>query len=520
MKEVLWDAEEALGLARANRWDVLPGPNEEPRGGWDYEALAQANALEGARAHALAERTAGVPDGWHLDRGDEESDDEFDVREEAWRSPVIKQQWAETCVVKLRKIDPNTLFGRGKSQELALYIARNPECTCVFVNTTLTPTQHQNLQTVFANAKNAAEVKTRRDASRAPRPNRVSTIEVLDRTGLVLEIFHKRAKTPLAKAQVSMARLAYMKTRLTLGSNARLRETLSILEEHVGPFHEVSGFKDDLELRFHYETKPFETEHALLRFAESRLKKMIDVDQRTRKLHQSGRQGVPTLGLVGYTNAGKTTLMNQITNAGLKERDLLFQTLDTTLRQVKLPSGARGIIADSIGFIQDLPHSLITAFQSTLTQLISCDVLIHVRDMSHPQHEQQKQIVLDTLQLAGLPINRQRGIIEVWNKIDLLDLSDLTVPPNAILICAADGTGVDVLVHVLDTVISTQLDRRRRFLTFSERSRKEALGFLHTYGSVDSGTIDMKGKWVTVEATLTDIDWQRWCAKYEERSNP
>ncbi|CAE7845762.1 hflX, partial [Symbiodinium necroappetens] len=175
----------------------------------------------------------------------------------------------------------------------------------------------------------------------------------------------------------------------------------------------VTGFKSDVEIQYHYEATPFETERTLLRIAQARMKKCLETEKRSRKLQRINREGVPTIGIVGYTNAGKTSLMNRLTDAGLRERDLLFQTLDTTMRRVKLPSGGHAIIADSIGFIQHLPHNLFAAFQTTLDEIVSCDVLLHVRDIAHPQRTMQKDIVLKTLRSAGMPESKlQSSVIE------------------------------------------------------------------------------------------------------------
>ncbi|CAE8734683.1 unnamed protein product, partial [Polarella glacialis] len=426
--QILWDAEEALGLARANRWDIQPGPNGDPQGGWDHEALEAAEEQDMRRR--LASGAFSAPEGWHLDRGDAESDDEYDIQEAAWKNGKVKQQWAETCILKVRHIDPNTFFGKGKIKELALYFAENP-CDFVFVNTTLTPSQSRNLEMVFNNAVAASDAASRREEGRAtPKGKCLPSVEVIDRNRLVLEIFHLRADSPQAKVQVGLARLEYLKTRLTLGTKARLRETLKILHEHVGPFREVTGFKNDVDVQHHYEVKPFETERVLLRIAENRLKRMLASEKRSKAMRRVNRDGVPTIGIVGYTNAGKTTLMNQLTDADFKERDLLFQTLDTVMRKVKLPSGGHAIIADSIGFIQHLPHNLFAAFQSTFEEIVNCDVLIHVRDISHPQRTMQKDIVLRTLRSAGMSEDKlQSAVIEVWNKIDLMKSMDF-VPPE------------------------------------------------------------------------------------------
>lgn len=511
--EILQDAEEAISLARANRWDILPGPNGEPSGGWDVEALAHAEALEEQKWAESRARL--VPEGWHLDRGEEESDDEFDVAEEAWRNPIIRRQWAETCVIKVRQIEPSTFFGKGKVQELALYIAHNP-CRYVFVNTTLTPVQTRNLETVFNNAVAAAIAKRRREEQRMHKGKELPELEVLDRNRLVLDIFHLRAKTPAAKVQVALARLEYMKTRLTVGSR-RLSEAIQFLQDEVGPFHEVTGPKSDVYVQYHYEEKRFETERHLLRRAEKRFKDLLETERKTRMLHRKGREGVPTIGIVGYTNVGKTSLMNQLTGAGLREKDLLFQTLDTTLRRLRLPSGGHAIVADSIGFIQDLPHHLVAAFQTTLEDLVSCDVLLHVRDISHPQRTMHKETVLKTLEAAGLPQEKLEScVVEVWNKIDLLPALDY-VPPEAIPVSARDGTGVSNLLEVVDVVVNAKVDRQRRTVSFPEAHMQQALAFLHRHGNVDGDTLALEetgaSGMVSIEVVLSSSAWRRWQAE-------
>ncbi|CAE7268301.1 hflX [Symbiodinium sp. KB8] len=517
-QQILWDAEEALGLARANRWDLLPGPNGEPAGGWDHEAFAAAEAEDLLRRQASGAWSA--PEGWHLDRGEEESDDEYDIHEAAWKNGKVKRQWAETCIQKVRQIDPNTFFGKGKVTELALYLAENP-CSYVFINTTLTPNQTRNLETVFNNAVAAGDANERREQGLAvPKGGSKASVEVIDRNRLVLEIFSLRARTPQAKVQVGLARLEYLKTRLTLGTKARLRETIKLLHEQVGPFKEVTGFKSDVEIQYHYEATPFETERTLLRIAQARMKKCLETEKRSRKLQRINREGVPTIGIVGYTNAGKTSLMNRLTDAGLRERDLLFQTLDTTMRRVKLPSGGHAIIADSIGFIQHLPHNLFAAFQTTLDEIVSCDVLLHVRDIAHPQRTMQKDIVLKTLRSAGMPESKLRSsVIEVWNKIDLLS-SMSYVPPEAVPICAADGTGVEDLLHVLDAVIGAQLDKQRRTVKFPQELMPQVMAFLHKNGAVDQESLsieedgDSTTAKVCIDAVLPAVGWKRWEAEW------
>lgn len=514
--EIIWDAEEALGLARANRWDVLPGPNREPRGGWDMEGLAEAERLDAERQAGIAQRTAHVPEGWHLDRGEEESDDEFDIHEGAWKSGVVKRQWAETCILRVRYIDPKTLFARGKLEELALYVAQNP-CDYVFVNTTLTPSQSMNMQTIFCNAVAASLTNTRREEGRGLILKKAPELEVMDRNRLVLEIFQTRASTAQAKLQVSLARLEYMKTRMVMNTPARLKKMFVLLHEEVGPYKELKGTQNNVQINYEHEVEPFDTERSMLRQLEARLKKALDVEKKAQQTRRSGRAGVPTLGIVGYTNAGKTSLMNRLTNAELKERDLLFQTLDTTLRRVKLPSGGHAIIADSIGFIQNLPHNLFAAFESTLSELVSCDVLIHVRDIAHPQRDMQKDTVLTTLRSAGVPEEKlERSLIEVWNKIDLLPREELeallsTAPEGVIPVCAADGMGIEELRDVLDTVCTSHANRQCRTFRFPEANMQKALKYLYRHGVVHQDTLSMTDDGLyCIDAILPHAAWRSW----------
>lgn len=513
-------------MARANRWDVLPGPNPEPEGGWDEEALAQAEKVEARQRDLISARTAAVPEGYHLDRGEDESDDEFDVNEAAWQNGIVKRQWAETCCVRVRHVDVNTLFGKGKVIELALYVARNP-CDYVFINTQLTPTQLRNLGTVFSNAAQAADTKERRDERRMQKGTRSCYVEIVDRTKLVLDIFHTRASSPQAKLQVGLARLEYMKTRLILGSKSRLKQAFRILEEEVGPFKEVSGMKDDVVINYEYEAKPFEAERIMIRDWEKRLKRMLAKEKKTQENHRKGRENVPTIGLVGYTNSGKTSLMNKLTGADLREKDLLFQTLDTTLRQVKLPQGEHAVIADSIGFIQDLPHQLFVAFEATLAELLSCDVLLHVRDIAHPQSEMQRQTVISTLRSAGVSEEKlEASVIEVWNKIDLLSPDDLqamgkSMPAGVVPVCAADGAGVEALLNVLQTVINSQLSLRRRSVSFPEASMSTCLKLLHQIGTVDHESMAFHERGdVTLNVVLSEPAWGRWQSQLRRMSAP
>lgn len=519
---VLHDAEEALGLARALRWDILPGPHE-PKNGWNEDAMIEAEEREQIRR--LSSGAHLVPEGWHLDRGGDESDDEFDVHEEAWKSPTVRRQYAESCVVKIRRLDPRTYFGKGKVSELALYIAKNP-CDYIFINTTLTPSQSRNLETVFNNSVLAADAKLRRDQRRLEFDKNIPSVEIIDRNRIILEIFRLRASTPTAKLQVRMARLEYMKSRLTLGTQARLRGMLQVLHDEIGPFKETTIRHTGVDVQYHYESEPFETERKLLRVFESRLKRQMQKEERSKEAQRSGRLGVPTIGIVGYTNVGKTTLMNALTGSELKERDLLFQTLDTTLRRLRLPSGRHAVIADSIGFIQNFPNLMSASFSLTLKEFTNCDVILHVRDISHPQRMMHKDVVLRSLREAGVSEEKlESSVIEVWNKVDLLPSMDY-VPPEAVPVCAKDGLGVQDLRQVIDTVVSAQIGNRRK-VSFPETHLQLAIDFFKRYGvagameSLEMIQVEDEGEnknkndepkdvLMSMEAVLPPAIWKRW----------
>lgn len=520
--QILFDAEEAIGLARANRWDILPGP-QEPKGGWDEEAMLEAEVREQQRRSESGAHAA--PEGWHLDRGEAESDDEYDVHEEAWHCPVVRQQWVQSVVVKIRQINPKYYFGSGKTEELALYVARNP-CDYIFVNATLTPTQTQNLEVVFNNSVIAADTKKRRDEERMVMTKNIPSVEVLDRNRLVLDIFALRARSSLSKLQVKMAKLAYAKTRMSIGTKASLSKILETLHEDIGPFREVHKRQTGVEIGYQNETEPFETERKLMRWCERRYKVFMAKEMRSKEVHRLNRKGVPTIGIVGYTNVGKTSLMNALTGSDLKVKDLPFQTLDTTMRKLRLPSGGHAIIADSIGFVQQLPHMLFASFKSTMEEIASCDVLLHVRDISHPMRKAQKDVVLQSLRDAGVSEDKiSCSVIEVWNKVDQLPAMDY-VPPEAIPVSAKNGMGIEDLLQVLDIVVGAQVGERR-LMSFPETDLPLALEFLRKHGAggavetlsvkavqaVEGSKKGMQQTILSVEAVLPTSTWRRWQAE-------
>jgi len=321
-------------------------------------------------------------------------------------------------IVNLADPKPSTLIGSGKLEELA-GIVKEREAEVVVVDHPLTPVQQRNLEKAL-------------DA------------KVLDRTGLILEIFGERARTREGTLQVELAHLEYQRGRLV--------RSWTHLERQRGG----AGF-----LGGPGETQ-IEADRRLLQERIVRLKRELEQVRRTRELHRAKRQKVPypVVAIVGYTNAGKSTLFNRLTGASVLAEDMLFATLDPTLRRLRLPLGTDIILSDTVGFISDLPTHLVAAFRATLEEVVEADLVIHLRDISDPDTLAQAEDVERILSDLGVDAADARRVIEVWNKIDLVDdhgrahLADISgrnpeQPPVAI--SAATGEGIAGLVALIET---------------------------------------------------------------------
>jgi GTP-binding protein HflX len=322
--------------------------------------------------------------------------------------------------VTLGRATPATLMGRGKVEEIAAEArAREPEV--IIINAQLSPVQQRNLE-------------------------RAWKVKVLDRTALILEIFGERAKTREGRLQVELAHLTYQRSRLV--------RSWTHLERQRGGFGFLGGPGET----------QIETDRRLIGGRLAKIRKELEEVKRTRGLHRAARKRVPypVVALVGYTNAGKSTLFNALTQATVMAEDLLFATLDPTMRSLKLPDRRQIILSDTVGFISELPHELVAAFQATLEEVLEADVVIHVRDAAHPESDEQKADVLKVLAELGIDPQGERPMVEVLNKIDLLPAAvresmlagNFAAGTSPIALSAISGEGFEALMGRLGRALN------------------------------------------------------------------
>lgn len=362
-------------------------------------------------------------------------------------------------VIKIATPRPATLFGTGRVEDVArLLAALEPRPALVIVNGILTPVQHRNLEKAW-------------DA------------KVLDRTALILEIFGARAQTREGTLQVALAHLNYQKSRLV--------RSWTHLERQRGGAGFMGGPGE----------RQIEADRRILAKKIDRLKAQLDDVRRTRTLQRAKRKKAPhpVIALVGYTNAGKSTLFNRMTGAEVMAKDLLFATLDPTMRAVDLPGACRVILSDTVGFLADLPTDLIAAFRATLEEVLEADIILHVRDIAHAETDAQAEDVLAVLKELGVTAEEGRKVIEVWNKADLLSADDRAHlgavaasrsrnaaatldDPSVVTISAVSGEGGDALYQRIDELLTA--DFRDYAITLSPQDGAVE-AWLHEHGEVE-----------------------------------
>jgi GTPase len=366
---------------------------------------------------------------------------------------AIELNVVDSTLIALNEIRPATYLGKGKVAELAARIEAD-KIDLVVVDSALSPVQQRNLEKQFK-------------------------AKVIDRTGLILEIFGRRARTAEGALQVELAHLAYQKSRLV--------RSWTHLERQRGGFGFLGGPGET----------QIETDRRLIQERMIRIERELENVKKTRALHRASRAEVPypIVALVGYTNAGKSTLFNRLTRAEVLAVDMLFATLDPTMRLVRLPHGGSAILSDTVGFISDLPTMLISAFRATLEEVRAADAIIHVRDISHVDSEAQAQDVAGIL--AELEVaDAADKTIEVWNKVDRLDearraaLAAGQGEAAPLVVSALTGEGVDRLL----AAIEARLARGRKLVELKlESADGQGLHWLYEHTEVMARRDDDEG---------------------------
>jgi GTP-binding protein HflX len=396
-------------------------------------------------------------------------DPEARLAEAAGLAEAIGVAVEERLHFRIRQPRPATLFGKGQVERIADAV-RQAEAELLIVDAAVTPVQQKNLE----------------DETRA---------KVIDRTGLILEIFGERAATAEGRLQVELAHLDYQAGRLV--------RSWTHLERQRGGFGFLGGPGET----------QIEADRRLIRDRMAKLKKELDQVARTRGLHRARRQRAPwpVIALVGYTNAGKSTLFNRLTRAEVLAEDLLFATLDPTMREIALPGLDKAILSDTVGFISDLPTQLVAAFRATLEEVVSADLIVHVRDVAHPDSEAQREDVEAVLaEIGGADTPR----IEAWNKVDLLGpdeagrvRAEAARREDVAVLSALGGEGVALLL----AGISERLRRQNKVRTVTvPASDGELIAWLHANGEVLSH--DHEGLETRFAVRLSDLDWARFQA--------
>jgi GTPase len=373
----------------------------------------------------------------------------------------------------VRQPRPGTLFGKGQVEQIAETV-EEAGAELLIVDGTISPIQQKNLE----------------DAVKA---------KVIDRTGLILEIFGERAATAEGRLQVELAHLDYQAGRLV--------RSWTHLERQRGGFGFLGGPGET----------QIEADRRLIRDRMAKLRRELEQVTRTRSLHRSRRQKAPwpVIALVGYTNAGKSTLFNRLTRAEVFAEDLLFATLDPTMREIALPGISKAILSDTVGFISDLPTQLVAAFRATLEEVLAADIIVHVRDISHPDTDAQRADVEQVLKELGLGEESGAPMIEAWNKIDRLESeeaerlrAEADRREDVVLISALSGEGV----HDLLACAAAHLRRDARLHELVlDAADGEKMAWLHQHGEVLHQ--ESEGLETRLLVRIGEAEWERFQAR-------